>query len=287
MSIKVENLTHTYMPGTPFQATAIKNVSFEIQQGEFVGIIGHTGSGKSTLIQHLNGLLKPDSGTVTVDGLTTTGEKSELKQIRRKVGLVFQYPEYQLFEETVEKDVGYGPGNMGFSEEEKARCVREAIEAVGLDYEAIKDQSPFDLSGGQKRRVAIAGILAMNPDIIVFDEPTAGLDPSGRELLFEKISYIQREMNKTVILISHSMDDVARLAHRLLVMEEGQLIFDGTPAEVFANREISRRLDKPQLTSIAEKLNATGKFCIPDGIFEVEAMAKAIADCLKGENNDQ
>lgn len=285
MSIKAENLTYIYMKDTPFETVAVDNVSFEIGQGEFVAIIGHTGSGKSTLIQQLNGLLIPTSGKVEVNGYEISAEKKDLKEIRRRVGLVFQYPEYQLFEETVAKDVAFGPLNQGMSAEETEARVREALNDMGLDYEEVKDLSPFELSGGQKRRAAIAGVLAMNPDIIIFDEPTAGLDPRGRDLLFESIEKV-RKKGKTIILVSHSMDDVARLADRIFVMSENKMIFQGTPAEVFSNKNVSLQLDVPQLTSLQRKLNDSGLFNIPDGIFEVETMKNAILNELGGVKRD-
>lgn len=277
MSIKAENLTYVYMQDTPFESTAIKNVSFEIQEGEFVAVIGHTGSGKSTLIQMLNGLLKPTSGKVFVDGVEVGNSKKELKEVRGKVGIVFQYPEYQLFEETVEKDVAFGPHNQGIKDDEVAVRVKTAIEDMGLCYEEIKDMSPFELSGGQKRRVAIAGVLAMNPQIIVFDEPTAGLDPRGRELLFESIEKLKIK-GKTIILVSHSMDDVARLADRILVMYNGDLVMSGTPKEVFSEKYKEYGLNLPQVAELAKRLNATGKFNIDDGIFTVEKLVDEILD---------
>lgn len=277
MSIKAENLTYIYMQGTPFESTAIKDVSFEIQDGEFVAVIGHTGSGKSTLIQMLNGLLKPTSGKVFVDGVEVGSSKKELKEVRGKVGIVFQYPEYQLFEETVEKDIAFGPRNQGLKDDEIAVRVKNAIKDMGLCYEEIKDMSPFELSGGQKRRVAIAGVLAMNPQIIVFDEPTAGLDPRGRELLFESIEKLKLK-GKTIILVSHSMDDVARLADRILVMYNGNLVMSGTPKEVFSEKYKEYGLNLPQVAELAKRLNATGKFNIDDGIFTVEKLVNEILD---------
>ena len=283
MSIKVENLSYIYMQGTPFETLAVDNVSFEIEQGEFIAIIGHTGSGKSTLIQQLNGLLIPTSGRVLVDGFEISASKKDLKEIRSRVGLVFQYPEYQLFEETVAKDVAFGPKNRGIPENEIEALVRDAITDMGLDYDEVAELSPFELSGGQKRRVAIAGVLAMNPDIIIFDEPTAGLDPKGRELLFESINEV-RKKGKTIILISHSMDDVARLADRIFVMSEGKLVFTGTPSEVFSEKNAHLKLDPPQLSLLASELNRSGKFHIPDGIFDVDSMTRVIIDELGGKN---
>lgn len=277
MSIKAENLTYIYMQDTPFESTAIKDVGFEIQDGEFVAVIGHTGSGKSTLIQMLNGLLKPTSGKVFVDGVEVGSSKKELKEVRGKVGIVFQYPEYQLFEETVEKDVAFGPRNQGVSDDEIALRVKDAIEDMGLCYEEIKDMSPFELSGGQKRRVAIAGVLAMNPQIVVFDEPTAGLDPKGRELLFESIEKLKLK-GKTIILVSHSMDDVARLADRILVMYNGNLVMSGTPKEVFSEKYKEYGLNLPQVAELAKRLNVTGKFNINDGVFTVEKLVDEILD---------
>ncbi|MBE5817421.1 MAG: energy-coupling factor transporter ATPase [Clostridiales bacterium] len=275
MSIKAENLTYTYMKGTPFEATAIEDVSFEIQDGEFVAIIGHTGSGKSTLIQMLNGLLKPTSGRVLVDNVAFGESKKDLKEVRGKVGIVFQYPEYQLFEETVAKDVAFGPRNQGVDEEEIEKRVKNAIEDMGLDYEEIKDMSPFELSGGQKRRVAIAGVLAMKPQIIVFDEPTAGLDPKGRELLFARIERLKTK-GKTIILVSHSMDDVARLADRVFVMYNGKLAATGTPKEIFCEECKNYGLYLPQITELVTKLNGTGKFNIDTGVFNVEDVVDEI-----------
>ena len=229
MSVIVKNLTYIYDEGMPFASKAIDDISFEIKDNDFVGLIGHTGSGKSTLIQHLNGLLKPSSGQIIVNGFNITDKDLNLTEIRKRVGIVFQYPEYQLFEETVEKDIAFGPGNLGLDEEEISKRVRKSMEAVGLDYETYKDKSPFDLSGGQKRRVAIAGVIAMNPEVLILDEPTAGLDPGGRDEIFNLIKKLHRDNNITIILSSHSMDDMAKLAQTIIVMNHGKIEFMGTP----------------------------------------------------------
>lgn len=238
---------------------ALRNVSLEIEDGELVGIIGPTGSGKSTLIQHFNGLLKPDSGKVFVDGVDLTLKDTQLRLIRQKVGMVFQYPEHQLFGETVLEDVGFGPRNIGLSDEDVIQRVREALAYVGLDFEAIKDKSPFELSGGQKRRVAIAGVLAMRPAVLVLDEPTAGLDPEGREEILAEISQLHND-GITVVLVTHSMEDIARLATRLIVMDRGTVALDGTPVEVF--REVARLrelgLGVPEITELMHELKARG-----------------------------
>ena len=237
MSIRVSNLTHIYSEGLPHQAVALEVVSFNIADGEFVGIIGHTGSGKSTLLQHLNGLLKPKSGTIEVGGTDITAPGVLLRDIRRKVGLVFQYPEYQLFEETLEKDVAFGPGNLGLPEEEIHERVKKALNIVGLDYETFKNRSPFELSGGQKRRAAIAGVIAMEPEVLILDEPTAGLDPRAHKDILNMICDIHESTGNITILVSHNMGDIAGLADRVFVMEKGRLSFSGTPKEVFAQRE--------------------------------------------------
>ena len=237
MSVIVKNLTYIYDEGMPFASKAIDDISFEIKDNDFVGLIGHTGSGKSTLIQHLNGLLKPSSGQIIVNGFNITDKDLNLTEIRKRVGIVFQYPEYQLFEETVEKDIAFGPGNLGLDEEEISKRVRKSMEAVGLDYETYKDKSPFDLSGGQKRRVAIAGVIAMNPEVLILDEPTAGLDPGGRDEIFNLIKKLHRDNNITIILSSHSMDDMAKLAQTIIVMNHGKIEFMGTPREVFTSQD--------------------------------------------------
>lgn len=237
MSIQVNNLTHIYSPGLPHESIALDDVTFSAEDGEFIGIIGHTGSGKSTLVQHLNGLLTPSSGNVIVSGTDITSPGVVMRDIRKKIGLVFQYPEYQLFEETVEKDVAFGPGNLGLSEEEIAERVKEALELVGLDYEQIRERSPFDLSGGQKRRVAIAGVIAMKPEVLILDEPTAGLDPKAHRDILEMIEKVHDHEKNIIILVSHNMNDIARLADKVLVMDGGKLAMQGTPESVFAESE--------------------------------------------------
>ena len=237
MSIKIENLKHIYAPNSPFETIALDDINLEIKQGEFIGLIGHTGSGKSTLIQHLNGLLKPNFGKIYINDIDITDEKVSLTQIRKKVGLVFQYPEYQLFEETIEKDIAFGPRNLGLSEDEITKRVKNAMELTGLSYQKSKDKSPFEISGGQKRRVAIAGVIAMKPNILILDEPTAGLDPKGRDDILDNIKQIHEKEKNTIILVSHSMEDVAKLADRLIVMNKGSIEFFDTPKNVFKNEE--------------------------------------------------
>lgn len=260
MSITINNLDHIYDKGTPYETKALDNVSLEIEKGEFVAIIGHTGSGKSTLIQHLNGLIKPSNGKIIVNGFDVTGEKVKMTDIRKKVGLVFQYPEYQLFEETVARDIAFGPENLGLSANEVEKRVKEAMELVGLDYETVKDKSPFELSGGQKRRVAIAGVLAMKPDVLILDEPTAGLDPKGRDEILNQIKSLHEKNNNTVILVSHSMEDVGKLAERLFVMSKGKLVLSGKPSEVFKEIDYleSIGLGVPQVVKLSEALKLKG-----------------------------
>ena len=257
--LQVQNLNYIYSAGTPFQHQALENVSFSVARGEFIGIIGHTGSGKSTLMQQLNGLLKPTSGKVLLDGQDIWSDKKLTRQARFRVGLVFQYPEYQLFEETVYKDIAFGPKNMGLKEEEIDRRVREAAAIVGLT-DAQLQVSPFDLSGGQKRRVAIAGVLAMEPEVLILDEPTAGLDPVGRAEILQNIEDYRRSHNATIMMVSHSMDDVARLTDRLLVLNGSHLAMDGTPAEVFARAEelVGMGLNIPQVTRVFLELKKLG-----------------------------
>ena len=232
MSIKIENLTHVYMPKSPFEKKALDNVNLVIEDGEFLALIGHTGSGKSTLIQHLNGLLEPTSGRILVDDIDITNKEAKLTEIRKKIGLVFQYPEYQLFEETIEKDIAFGPNNLELSSEEVSRRVKKSMEMVGLDYETYKNVSPFDLSGGQKRRVAIAGVIAMEPKVLILDEPTAGLDPQGRDDVLEQIKLLHEKYKMTIVLVSHSMEDVGKLAQRIVVMNKGKVELLGKPSEV-------------------------------------------------------
>jgi len=256
MSIKIENLTYIYNPKSPFETKALDGINLEINDGEFIGLIGHTGSGKSTLIQHLNGLIKPTSGKITVGDLVITGEKVKLADLRKKVGLVFQYPEHQLFEETVYKDIAFGPKNLNLSESEIDERVRESMELVKLDFDTLKDRSPFELSGGQRRRVAIAGVLAMKPDILILDEPTAGLDPRGRDEILDQIKFLHQKYENTVILVSHSMEDIAKLVDRIIVMHGGKIELHGVPREVFKQ---SKRLESiglgiPQITYLMEKL---------------------------------
>ena len=257
--LQVKNLNYVYSIGTPFEHKALDNVSFSVERGEFIGIIGHTGSGKSTLMQHLNGLLKPTSGEILLDGKSIWADKKSTRQARFRVGLVFQYPEYQLFEETVYKDIAYGPKNMGLSDEEIDRRVREAAGFVGLTDKQL-EASPFDLSGGQKRRVAIAGVIAMEPEVLILDEPTAGLDPTGREGILNNIEAYRKAKNATIMMVSHSMEDVARLTDRLLVMSDSKLAMDGTPGQVFTRAEelVEMGLSIPQVTQVFLHLKKLG-----------------------------
>ena len=284
MSVIIKNLTYIYDEGMPFASKALDNISFEIKDNDFVGLIGHTGSGKSTLIQHLNGLLKPSSGEILINGFNITDKEINLTEVRKRVGIVFQYPEYQLFEETVEKDIAFGPGNLGLQEEEIADRVKKSMEAVGLDYELYKDKSPFDLSGGQKRRVAIAGVIAMNPEVLVLDEPTAGLDPGGRDEIFKLIKKLHEDNNITIILSSHSMDDMAKLAKTIIVMNHGKIEFMGTPREIFnshADRLKEIGLDVPQVLELARKLREKG-FDIRTDVLTIEEIKEEILKVMRG-----
>ena len=276
MSITVENLTYTYSKGLPNETRALENVSFQLEPGEFAAVIGHTGSGKSTLMQQLNGLLRPDSGKITVGEVCITDPSTKMTEVRRKVGLVFQYPEYQLFEETVAKDVAFGPKQVGMTGEKLDRVVEESIRLTGLDYEEVKERSPFELSGGQKRRVAIAGVLAMKPEILILDEPTAGLDPSAHRDVLELIRRIHRKERMTILLVSHNMGDVAELADRVLVM-------NGTPAEVFSRGEPlwEMGLGLPPATEFMERLKDRMPG-IDTAQLSIEDAAKEICRYLKG-----
>ncbi len=281
MPIEVKNLTHIYNPNTVFEKKALDNVSFSIEDGEFVGLIGHTGSGKSTLIQHLNALIAPSSGTVLFNGEDINSDKSKLKSIRTQIGLVFQYPEHQLFELTIYADVAFGPKNMGVSQEEIEKRVKEALDVVGIP-ETAYEKSPFDLSGGQKRRVAIAGVLAMNPKVLILDEPTAGLDPKGRDEILDEIRKMHKRLGITVILVSHSMEDIARLVDRIIVMDKGKLAFSGPPADVFADvSELERiGLAVPQITYVFKELARRGVE-VPDDVFTTERAAEELLKILK------
>ena len=278
--LQIRNLSHLYSAGTPFEHKALDRVSFSVERGEFIGIIGHTGSGKSTLMQHMNGLLKPTSGRILLDGEDIWKDKKTVRQARFRVGLVFQYPEYQLFEETVYKDIAFGPKNMGLKPDEVDRRVREAAGFVGLTEQQLK-VSPFDLSGGQKRRVAIAGVIAMEPEVLILDEPTAGLDPVGREEILENIQAYRRAKNATVMMVSHSMSDVARLTDRLLVMNGSRLAMDGTPDEVFrrANELVEMGLDIPEVTRVFLRLQELGLPVEP--VYSIEQAVAALKK-LKG-----
>ena len=277
MPIQVEHLTHTYMTDSPFAATALEDVSLTIEDGELIGLLGHTGSGKTTLVQHLNGLLKPTSGKVVVDGLDITEKDVSLLEVRRRVGLVFQYPEYQLFEETVAKDVAFGPKNLGLSEQEVDERVRYALQEVGLVYEEIAERSPFELSGGQMRRVAIAGVLAMRPKTLILDEPTAGLDPAGRRSILGMIRELHAAGGLTVVMVSHNMDDISSLATRLVVMSRGRMVLTGTPREVFQHRELleSIGLGIPQAAELTQRLIAEG-YPLPADLYTPEEVAEAL-----------
>lgn len=280
MSITINHLTHIYNAGTTFEKKALDDVSLEIKDGEFVGLIGHTGSGKSTLIQHLNGLVAPTSGEILLNGENIHQDKNRLKEVRRRVGLVFQYPEHQLFEMTVYRDVAFGPTNLKFPEDKIRQNTISALEAVGLGKEYY-DQSPFDLSGGQKRRVAIAGILAMEPEVLILDEPTAGLDPKGREEILSLIQDMHRKRKMTVILVSHSMEDVAKMAERIVVMHQGKAVMNGTPKEIFSRVEELEKmgLAAPQVSYVVRALREKG-FPISADIFTVEEAKNALLALL-------
>ena len=285
MPIEVKALTHVYMPGTPFEKKALDDVSFTVRDGDFIGLIGHTGSGKSTLIMHLNGLLKPTSGQILVDGLDLSDKNVSLREVRKRVGLVFQYPEYQLFEETVVGDVMFGPRNLGLDEAECRARAEEALRLVGLSDPALWDKSPFELSGGQKRRTAIAGVLAMKPGTLILDEPTAGLDPRGRDGIMNLMRDIHAG-GTTLIMVSHSMTDVSRLCSRILVMNHARLTADGAPADIFADAARIREagLELPPCAALAEKLREAGFEGIPREAYTQDALAQAVLAALEGGN---
>jgi energy-coupling factor transport system ATP-binding protein len=283
MAVVFKGVTHVFMPGSPFMTTAIKDIDLTIEDGEFVGLIGHTGSGKSTLIQHINGLLKPTQGTVEVGGIDTAQKGADMKKLRMLVGLVFQYPEHQLFEETVERDVAFGPKNMGLQPEEVALRVRRALMQVGLPGEGVLPRSPFELSGGQRRRAAIAGVLAMEPQVLILDEPTAGLDPQGREEVLALVRSIHETRRCTVVMVSHSMDEVARVASRVIVMNKAEIAIDGAPREVFERSAelLEMGLDVPAVAQLCAELKARG-VDVPPGIMTLEELKDFIVRRLGG-----
>ena len=283
MSISVRNLKYIYNPGMPGETVALNDVSFDVADGTILGIIGHTGSGKSTLLQHLNGLIKPASGEIYIDGECITDGKARMTDIRRKVGLVFQYPEYQLFEETVAKDVAFGPKNLGCDEEEQQERVKKAIGLVGLDHEEIKDMSPFELSGGMKRRVAIAGVIAMDPKILILDEPTAGLDPSAHRDILAMVRRIHDDMGIILIFVSHNMADIAEISDRVMVMNAGRVVLEGTPAEVFSqgDRLKEMALDVPPAKEIIDIIKRKDPGFVSEALNTDEA-ARDIRNYLEG-----
>ena len=283
MSIKLDQVTYTYGIGSPFEKNALTETSVEIKEGEFVGIIGHTGSGKSTFVQLLNGLIQPTTGKVTVDGQDISQKTKEAMTMRHKVGMVFQYPEYQLFEETIAKDIAFGPRNFGLNEDEVTARVKEAMDFVGLDYKTYADRSPFRLSGGQMRRVAIAGVIAIHPSYLILDEPSAGLDPVGRREIFTQIQRWHEEKGITVILVSHNMDDISRLASRLLVLSHGHIVLDGKPLDIFAEKQKELHdagVSVPPVTAVLQYLQRRG-FAVNDRVRTAEEGAKALYDCLQ------
>ncbi len=282
--IETRNLTYTYSPGTPFEKTAMKDVSLSVEQGDFIGVIGHTGSGKSTLVQHLNGLLRPTSGQVLLEGKDIWEEPKRIREVRFRVGMVFQYPEHQLFEETVYKDISFGPRNMGLSEEEIDARVRRAADFVGLKTELL-EKSPFELSGGEKRRAAIAGVMAMQPEVLILDEPTAGLDPKGRDLVLEQVAAYQKENGTTVLLVSHSMEDIARVAKTVLVMNGGQVAMYAPTPEVFSRAEELRAIGLaiPSVTRVFMGLREKG-YPVGENVYTVEQAVARLLPLLKGGN---
>ena len=286
MSVKVENLTHIYNEGLPHESVAVQDVSFSIEDGQIAGIIGHTGSGKSTLVQHLNGLIRPKTGSIYIDEQNICDGNTVMREIRKKVGLVFQYPEYQLFEETVFKDVAFGPKNIGLADEELEDRVREAIGLVGLDYEQIKDKSPFDLSGGQKRRVAIAGVIAMKPKVLILDEPTAGLDPKAHRDVLDMIIRVHEHEDNITVMVSHNMEDIALMCDKVIVMDRAHAVMEGTPEEVFARRAELKQmgLAAPPVTDLIDMLNDRG-FKLDGNILTRDRAVEEIYKAIRGNIN--
>lgn len=283
MPIKLEAVSYVYGENTPYRKEALKGINLTINEGDFVGIIGHTGSGKSTLVQHLNGLLHPSTGRVTINGVDAALKTEEAKLMRHKVGMVFQYPEHQLFEETIAQDIAFGPKNLGFSDTEVAQRVREAMDFVGLDYETYAERSPFQLSGGQMRRVAIAGVVALNPDYLILDEPSAGLDPFGREEIFQKIMELHEKKGITVVLVSHNMEDISRMANRLIVIDDGQIQLDGKPLDIFMNQREKLQaagVDVPPVSKLIEYLRQRG-LPVSQEVISVDDAVKAIEVAVK------
>ena len=285
MSIEVKKISYIYMPKSPYERLALDDVAITIPEGKITAIAGHTGSGKSTLIQHLNGLISPSQGCVLVDGVDISGKGKEAREARRSVGMVFQYPEHQLFEETVEQDIAFGPKNYGLTPEEVKERVRFAMDFVQLDYEEYSQRSPFQLSGGQMRRTAIAGVVALRPKYLVLDEPTAGLDPKGREELMQRILKLHRQEKNTIVLVSHSMDDIARFADNVVIMNRGRVLMEGTPREVFVREDFIRQagLEVPQITNIVKALKSGG-MDIPSDIYTMDEAVEAIVRAMRGKN---
>jgi energy-coupling factor transport system ATP-binding protein len=286
MIIELKDVDYIYNPGTPFEKKALDKINLQVEEGEFIGLIGHTGSGKSTLVQHLNGLMKPTAGKIIIDGQDLSSKETKMKSVRQKVGLVFQYPEHQLFEETIYKDIAFGPKNLGLSEEEVDKRVRDAMELVGLDFEELKERSPFELSGGQKRRVAIAGVIAMKPKVLILDEPTAGLDPKGRDDILDEIRKIYDKENITIILVSHSMEDIARLVNRIFVMHRGKVALDGPTREVFSKTDELEEmgLGIPQITKFMKAFKGKGND-VKDDILTIEEAKEEILNYLRSKKD--
>ncbi len=286
MIIQLKDVDYIYNPGTPFEKKALDGINLEIEEGEFIGLIGHTGSGKSTLVQHLNGLMKPTKGKIIIDGQDLSSKETKMKIIRQKVGLVFQYPEHQLFEETIYKDIAFGPKNLGLKDDEIEQRVRDAMELVGLDFEELKERSPFELSGGQKRRVAIAGVIAMKPKVLILDEPTAGLDPKGRDDILDEIRKIYDKEMITIILVSHSMEDIARLVNRIFVMHKGKVALDGPTREIFTRTDEleAMGLGIPQITKFMKTFKSRGHV-IRDDVLTVEEAKVEILNYLRSKKD--